>query len=132
MAGAARPARLARQFCKPVHFPAAMGPAMVCAIAQWLEANMPYDAQANIRQAIEATSPCTTATNTIEVARPSPVIAQVLRTRVGVAPAMIARSASTPVMMVVIPVTQKASPPTPAMADMENPRSLTRYEGNQV
>ena len=48
---------------------------------------------------------------TTDVARPSPMITQVLRTLVAVAPAAIARSASAPVMMVVIPVTQNASAP---------------------
>ena len=41
MAGVATPAKSARQFCNPVQFPAASGPAMVCGIAHWLDANIP-------------------------------------------------------------------------------------------
>jgi hypothetical protein len=55
-----------------------------------------------------------------------------LRTFVGVAPDAIARSATVPVMMVVIPVTQNASAPMYAISLMEKPRSFTRYDGSQV
>ena len=41
MAGAVTPAMLAMQFCSPVHLPAAVGPASVCVMAQWLDAKIP-------------------------------------------------------------------------------------------
>ena len=85
---------------------------MVCAMAQWLEANTPYEIQANIRQAMDAVDPFTIVTVTIDVARLSPVITQNLRTLVGVAPLAMVRSASAPVMMVAMPVTRKARAPT--------------------
>src|SRR5450759_3281994 len=91
-AGAITPAKLAKQFCNPDHLPAASGPAIVWVIAQWLDAKMPYEKQASIRNAIEATVPGIITTNRITVENVSPVIVHVFRTLVGEIPAAIKRS----------------------------------------
>src|SRR6266481_9579118 len=48
-AGAATPAKFPTKFCKPVHFPAARGPASVCVIAQMFDAFIPKAALATSR-----------------------------------------------------------------------------------
>src|SRR6185437_16928151 len=44
--GATIPERLATPFCRLDHRPAKLGPASVCAIAQWLDAKIPYPTDA--------------------------------------------------------------------------------------
>jgi len=79
---------------------------MVCVMAQWLDANTPYDMHPSMRKTMDATGLETQATATITVAPPNPAPVQVLRTRVGVAPAAMKRSESHPVMVVEVAVTR--------------------------
>src|ERR1035437_3725539 len=126
MAGAVTPARFPTKFCKPDHLPAARGPAMVWVMAQWLEANTPYDMQPSIRKTMDATGLETHATARIIVAPPNPPPVQVLRTRVGVTPAAMKRSDSHPAIVVAVAVAKYAREPMVAITFIEKCRSRTR------
>src|SRR5260370_27827169 len=85
--GAIHPARLPVKFCRPVHFPDVAGPASVCVTAQRFEVHMPRPMKARIRIAMAARWLATIPTSTILEAISGPAPVNVLRTRVGVAPA---------------------------------------------
>src|ERR1035441_2680552 len=119
MADAATPARFATNFCRPLHFPAARGPARVCVIAQWLDEKMPYDIHASSSRIIDAVRLGRTVTPIMMVAKPSPKPVQVLRTRVGATPAAIARSDNHPAAMVATADTTYAKDPIEAISLIE-------------
>src|SRR5260370_36013880 len=126
MAGAATPARLATKFCRPVHLPAANGPASVCVMAQWLDAKTPYEAQANNSRIRDAVWLGIAVTPRMMVAKPRPNPVQVFRTRLGAAPAAMARSDSQPAAVVAAAVTRYARDPSEAISRIQKWRSRTR------
>jgi hypothetical protein len=67
-AGATIPARLPTKFWKPVHRPAACGPASVCVIAQRLEAEAPKKITPNKSIAMQRTGPLTADQNRRQLA----------------------------------------------------------------
>jgi len=75
---------------------------------------------------MDATGLATQATATIIVAPPNPAPVQVLRTRVGVAPAAMKRSDSHPAIVVAEAVTKYAAEPMVAIRAIEKCRSRTR------
>ena len=82
--------------------------------------------RANMRKVIAPVELCTKTTPTTTVAKASPNEVQALRTRVGVAPAAMARSAIQPVTTVATAVTQKTTALNLDIWSMEKPRSRTR------
>src|SRR5882762_9582376 len=130
--GAIHPARLPVKFCRPVHFPDVAGPASVCVTAQRFEVHMPRPMQARIRIAMAARWLATIPTSTILEAITGPAPVNVLRTRVGEAPAAIHLSESQPETSAVAANTKKARLVTKDMTWTEKWRSRSRYVGNHV
>src|ERR1035437_7226223 len=95
-AGATIPERLPMQFCMPVQRPAARGPATVWVMAQRLAAQAAQQVVTPINMAMERPGGESTHAMRKTAAPTSPAAVNVLRTRVGVAPLMIQRSASRP------------------------------------
>src|SRR5580704_8079704 len=92
------PAKLPTKFCRPVHFPAAEGPASVCVIAQRFEVQSPAPAHVRKRKSVASRSSnakATTAKQKTELSA-SPSEVKVLRTRVGVPPRSIQKSEMLP------------------------------------
>src|SRR5262245_12122456 len=86
------PAKFANPFCRPVHFPAAAGPARVCVIAQWLDENKPEAIYPKMSKIIERVRLETMAAGKISIEPTRPDSTIVLRTNVGEAPRAIHRS----------------------------------------
>src|SRR5260370_41766333 len=107
---------LAVKFCRPVHFPDVGGPASVCVTAQRFEVHMPRPMQARIRIAMAGRWLATIPTSTILEAISGPAPVNVLRTRVGVAPAAIHLSESHPDASAEMARTKKARLVTTDMA----------------
>src|SRR5262249_34241176 len=102
--GATTPARLPTKFCRPVHLPAASGPAMVCVIDQRLHVKMPKETQESIRNVIAVVWSEAMETPRMMVENVSPTPANPLRTRVVSAPPAIHRSDVQPQIVVVTPI----------------------------
>src|ERR1700680_2669498 len=121
-AGAIHPAKLPVKFCSPVHFPEVVGPASVCVTDQRLEVHIPRPIQTRIRMATAMRGLATMPTRRMLEAIRGPTPVNVLRTRVGVAPAAIHLSESQPDTSAEIAKTKKARLGTVDIAPAEKPR----------
>src|SRR2546425_688767 len=111
----------------PVQLPAARGPARVWVIAHTLEVNNPRAEQLTTSSMTESLGLRTTAagSNVTQQSR-SPLVTQVLRTRVTEAPRPMSRSESQPPSTDVAAIAQNGREPNTAMLCIESPRSLTK------
>src|SRR6266446_9612940 len=124
--GAATPARFPAKFCKPVHLPAARGPASVCVITHTFDVFNPYAALAINRNATARSGPAIAqaASKTPPTNCPVPII--VFRTNVALHPAAIHRSEAAPEITDTNAISRYASAPIFPMRSSENCRSRTR------
>src|ERR1700674_2336161 len=88
-AGAATPAKFPTKFCKPVHLPAARGPARVCVIAHTFEAFSPKAALATSRKATASSGPAMAHAARKTPPTNCPVPIMLFRTNVALHPAAI-------------------------------------------
>src|SRR6266568_3386203 len=96
------PARFATAFCMPTHFPAARGPASVCANAKVPAFDAPLPTAIATRQYIYVRGPESAQATSAIAATEKPIPIAHLRTTVGLPPPRMLRSAIQPVATDVI------------------------------